>query len=103
MASGIQAAGKPGANSWTDLFTATTGIVVNISACNRAGSQTDVSIAAVPQGASRGTEHEIESGTDVATTAVIERTAIVLKTGDKISVNSANGDVAFVIWGVELG
>ena len=103
MASGIQAAGKPGANSWTDLFTATTGIVVNISACNRAGSQTDVSIAAVPQGASRGPEHEIEAGTDVATTAVIERTGIVLKTGDKLSVVSSNGDVAFVVWGVELG
>ena len=60
-------------------------------------------MAVTPSGSSRGTEHEIESGTDVLTTSVIERTGIVLGTGDKLSVNSANGDVAFVCWGVELG
>ena len=103
MASGVQAASKPSANSWTDLFTASTPIVINVSACNRAGTTTDVSMAVVPQGASRGTEHEIESGTDVLTTSVIERTGIVLGTGDKLSVTSVNGDVAFVCWGVELG
>jgi hypothetical protein len=102
MASGLQAASKPSSNSWTTLFTASTGIVINISACNRAGSTTDVSIAAVPNGDTRGTQHEIESGTDVAASSVIERTGIVLKTGDKIDVTSVNGDVSFVCWGVEL-
>ena len=103
MASGVLPASKTSCNSWSDLFTASTPIVVNVSACNRAGSTTDVSMAVTPQGASRGTEHEIESGTDVLTTSVIERTGIVLGTGDKLSVTSANGDVAFVCWGVELG
>lgn len=102
MASGLQAFSRPSAATWTQAFTASTPIVVNISATNRASSQTDVSIAAVPLGSARGPEHEIEAGTDVAASAVIERTGIVLNTGDSLHVNSANGDVAFGIWGVEL-
>ena len=102
MASGLQASSRPSASTWTQAFAASTPIVVNISATNRAGSQTDVSIAAVPNGGTRGPEHEIEAGTDVAASAVIERTGIVLGTGDSLHVNSANGDVAFNIWGVEL-
>lgn len=100
--SGLKASSRPSANTWTTVFTATAPIVVNISACNRAGSTTDVSIATVPSGATRGPEHEIEAGTDVASSSVIERTGIVLGIGDKIDVSSANGDVAFNIWGVLL-
>ena len=102
MASGLQASSRPATATWTQAFTASTGIVVNISATNRASSTTDVSIAAVPNGGSRGAEHEIEAATDVAASAVIERTGIVLGTGDSLHVNSGNGDVAFNIWGVEL-
>lgn len=102
MASGLQASSRPAAATWTTAFTASTPIVVNVSACNRAGTTTDVSIATVPSGGTRGPEHEIEAGTDVAASSVIERTGIVLGTGDKIWVNSQNGDVAFNIWGVEL-
>lgn len=102
MASGLQASARPSGGSWTAAFTASTGVVINVSACNRAGSDTTLSIATVPSGGTRGPEHEIESGTTVATKSVIERTGIVLDTGDALWVESANGDVSFNIWGVEL-
>jgi len=102
MASGLQASSRPSSSTWTQAFTASTGVVINVSACNRAGSDTTLSIATVPTGGTRGPEHEIESGTTVATKSVIERTGIVLDTGDALWVESANGDVAFNIWGVEL-
>lgn len=102
MASGLQASSRPSSSTWTQAFAASTGVVINVSACNRAGSDTTLSIATVPSGGTRGPEHEIESGTTVATKSVIERTGIVLDTGDALWVESANGDVAFNIWGVEL-
>ena len=102
MASGLQASSRPSSSTWTQAFAASTGVVINVSACNRAGSDTTLSIATVPSGGTRGPEHEIESGTTVATKSVIERTGIVLDTGDALWVESADGDVAFNIWGVEL-
>lgn len=102
MASGVQAAIRPTAATWATLFTASTGIVINVSATNRASSADDVTIAVVPSGESRAAQHEIEAGVSVASSSVIERTGIVLGAGDSIHVNSQGGDVAFVCWGVEL-
>jgi hypothetical protein len=102
MASGLQTSLISSANTWTTAFTASTPIVVNISATNRAGAATSVSIALVNSGSTRSSNHEIESSTALSSTAVIERTGIVLGTGDAISVNSVNGNVSFNVWGMEI-
>jgi|688.fasta_scaffold11330_17 threonine dehydrogenase-like Zn-dependent dehydrogenase len=102
MASGLQTSLISSANTWTTAFTATTPIVVNISATNRAGAATSVSVALVNSGATRGDRHEIETLAGLTAAAVIERTGIVLGTGDAVAVNSLNGNVSFNIWGVEI-
>ena len=60
-------------------------------------------VAVVPQGATRGSQHNIEGGTVVTAKTVIERTGIVLASGDTIQVYSNAGHISFVAWGVDLG
>lgn len=102
MASGLQTSLISSANTWTTAFTATTPIVVNISATNRAGAATSISIALVNSGATRENRHEIETLSALTVGSVIERTGIVLGTGDLVAVNSLSGSVSFNIWGVEI-
>ena len=104
MANGVQNALKPGATTWTTLVTGpTSGVVVNLSICNESGSDDTTYVAVVPNGATRGSQHNIEGGTTVATKTVIERTGIVLKSGDNIQIYSGSGNLSFVAWGVDLG
>ena len=105
MASGLKGTSKPGANTDTTLYTVSgSATVVNISACNTHGSNSDdVEIYVVPSGQSKGLQHAIEVDTTLAAKAVVERTGIVMGVGDFIVVNSANGTVAFNVWGVDLG
>lgn len=104
MANGVQNALKPGATTWTTLLTGpATGVVVNLSICNESGSDDTTYVAVVPNGASRGSQHNIEGGTTVTAKTVIERTGIVLASGDTIQVYSNAGHISFVAWGVDLG
>ncbi len=104
MANGVQNALKPGATTWTTLVTGpTAGLVVNLSICNENSSDDTTYVAVIPQGATRGSQHNIEGGTTVTGKTVIERTGIVLKDGDKIDVYSNSGHLSYVVWGVELG
>ena len=104
MASGLKGTSKPGANTDTTLYTVSgSACVVNISACNTHGSNSDdVEIYVVPSGQSKGLQHAIEVDTTLAAKAVVERTGIVMGVGDFIVVNSANGNVAFNVWGMDL-
>lgn len=102
MASGVKGATKPAANTDTTLFTATQAIVVNVSACNQGGSANTTRISVVPSGGTAGVAHHIESDVSLASKGVIERTGIVLGTGDFIVVRSGGGDVSFACWGVDL-
>lgn len=104
MASGLKGTSKPGANTDTTLYTVSgSACVVNISACNTHGSNSDdVEIYVVPSGQSKGLQHAIEVDTTLAAKAVVERTGIVMGVGDFIVVNSTNGNVAFNVWGVDL-
>ena len=104
MASGLKGSSKPGGNTDTTLYTVSgSACVVNISACNTHGSNTDdVEIYVVPQGASKAISHAIEVDTTLAAKAVIERTGIVMGIGDFIVVNSQNGSTAFNVWGMDL-
>ncbi len=104
MANGVQNALKPGATTWTTLVTGpTNGVVVNLSICNESGSDDTTYVAVVPNGGTRGGQHNIEGGTTVATKTVIERTGIVLASGDTIQICSGSGNLSFVAWGVDLG
>ena len=104
MASGLKGTSKPGANTDTTLYTVSgSACVVNISACNTHGSNTDdVEIYVVPQGSSKSMSHAIEVDTTLAAKAVIERTGIVMGVGDFIVVNSQNGTTSFNVWGMDL-
>ena len=104
MANGVQNALKPGATTWTNLVTGpASGVVVNVSCCNESGSADTVYLAIVPNGATRGSQHNIEGGTTVTAKTVIERTGIVLASGDTIQVYSNSGHISYVAWGVDLG
>ena len=104
MASGLKGSSKPSGNTDTTLYTVSgSACVVNISACNTHGSNTDdVEIYVVPQGSSKAIQHAIEVDTTLAAKAVIERTGIVMGVGDFIVVNSQNGSTAFNVWGMDL-
>ena len=104
MASGLKGTSKPSGNTDTTLYTVSgSACVVNISACNTHGSNSDdVEIYVVPSGQSKGLQHAIEVDTTLAAKAVVERTGIVMGVGDFIVVNSTNGNVAFNVWGVDL-
>ena len=105
MASGLKGSSKPSANNDTAVYTVSgSACVVNISACNTHGSNSDdVEIYVVPSGQSKGLQHAIEVDTTLAAKGVVERTGIVMGVGDFIVVNSTNGTVAFNVWGVDLG
>jgi len=104
MANGVQNALKPNATTWTTLVTGpTSGVVVNLSICNESGSDDTTYVAVVPNGATRGSQHNIEGGTTVTSKTVIERTGIVLASGDNIQIYSNGGNLSFVAWGVDLG
>ena len=105
MASGLKGTSKPSGNTDTTVYTVSgSACVVNISACNTHGSNTDdVEIYVVPQGSSKAIQHAIEVDTTLAAKGVVERTGIVMGVGDFIVVNSTNGTVAFNVWGVDLG
>ena len=103
MDNGLQGRSKPASTTDTTLITATTPIVVTLNILNtNGGSADEATVSVIPSGASAGQEHMIERGTEMAAKAVIERTGIVLGTGDAIVVQSANGHLSFNVWGVEL-
>ena len=104
MANGVQNGLKPGSTTWTTLVTGpTSGVVVNLSICNESGSDDTTYVAVVPNGSTRGSQHNIEGGTTVTSKTVIERTGIVLASGDTIQIYSGGGNLSFVAWGVDLG
>jgi hypothetical protein len=102
MANGLQGSGI-GSSSNSTVFTATTPIVVSLNVVNLHATNADqVRVYLVPSGASAANKYMIEYDTDLASKAVIERTGIVLGTGDYIVIYSNSGNSAFNVWGVEL-
>ena len=103
MANGLQARSKPNGATDTNLFVATTPIVVTLNICNlNTSGAEEAYVSVVPSGDAAGQAHLIENSTDVAAKGVIERTGIVLAAGDAIIVKSAAGNLSFNVWGVEL-
>lgn len=103
MANGLQGRSKPAAATDTTVFTATTPIVVTLNVVNLSGATDNtIRVYVVPSGATAANEHLIENDTDLVAKGVIERTGIVLGTGDFIVVYSNNNTSVFNVWGVEL-
>tara|TARA_B100001939_G_scaffold3860_1_gene3661 strand:+ start:2788 stop:3102 length:315 start_codon:yes stop_codon:yes gene_type:complete len=78
---------------------ATTLAVVNLSIANTTSSADDVVVYVVPSGGSASTEHTIESFS-LGANNTLERTNIVMASGDFLVVNATAGTVANA-WGVE--
>jgi len=101
MASGIlgQAVGT---GSEADIYTvpSSTLAVVNISIINNDSSNSEsVVLRLVDSGDTSGAEHNLEN-MSLASNGVLERTAIVMGAGDKISLN-ASSDVSISVFGIE--
>ena len=101
MASGIlgQAVGT---GSEADIYTvpSNTLAVVNVSIINNDSSNNEtVVLRLINSGDTTGAKHNLEN-MSVVSNGVVERTAIVMSSGDKISLN-ASSDVSISIYGIE--
>tara|TARA_R100000231_G_C5321375_1_gene163502 strand:+ start:201 stop:518 length:318 start_codon:yes stop_codon:yes gene_type:complete len=101
MASGIlgQAVGT---GSESDIYTvpSNTLAVVNVSIINNDSSNNEtVVLRLINSGDTTGAKHNLEN-MSVVSNGVVERTAIVMSSGDKISLN-ASSDVSISIYGIE--
>jgi len=101
MASGIlgQAVGN---GSEQDIYTvpSTTLAVVNVNIINNDGSNAEtIVLRLINSGDTTGAKHNLEN-MSLNSNGVLERTAIVMSSGDKISLN-ASSDVSISVYGVE--
>ena len=101
MASGIlgQAVGT---GSEADIYTcpSTTLAVVNVNIINNDASNTEaIVLRLINSGDTTGAKHNLEN-MSLASNGVLERTAIVMSAGDKISLN-ASSDVSISVYGIE--
>lgn len=101
MASGIlgQAVGT---GSELDIYTvpSTTLAVVNVNIINNDSSNAEtIVLRLINSGDTTGAKHNLEN-MSLNSNGVLERTAIVMSSGDKISLN-ASSDVSISVYGVE--
>lgn len=91
----------PANADWT-LYTVPVGTfsVVTVSLCNRGATSTTVRIA-VATNATPANDDYIEYETTVLAKGVLERTGIVVKTGELIVVRASTTDVSAVAYGIE--
>jgi hypothetical protein len=92
----------PGANTLVILYEVPTGrrAVVNLAACNRGSAVAKLRIA-VSAAATPADSEYIEFDVALASTEVLERTAVSLASGQKIVVQAHAATVSFNAWGIE--
>jgi RIO-like serine/threonine protein kinase len=101
MASGILGQ-IVGTGSEADVYTvpSSTLAVVNISIVNNDSSNSEsIVLRLVDSGDTSAAKHNIENFS-LPRSAVVERTAIVMGAGDKLTLN-ASSDVSISVWGIE--
>jgi len=102
MASGILGQSAPAATTNTTVYTvpASTLAVVNISVVNRGGSAATVKLALSASGTPSADEY-IEFDTSIASTAVLERTGVVLQATKNVVVHASSADTSISVYGLE--
>ncbi len=102
MASGILGQSAPAATTNTTVYTvpASTLAVVNISIVNRGGSAATVKLALASSGTPSDDEW-IEFNTSIDSTAVLERTGVVLQATKNVVVNASSADTSISVYGLE--
>ena len=101
MASGILGQ-IVGTGSEADVYTVTSSTlaVVNVSIINNDGSNDEtVVLRLVNSGDTSAAKHNLEN-MSVVSNGVVERTAIVMGAGDKLTMNSSS-DVSISVYGIE--
>ena len=102
MATGLLAAVDITAATYTQIYECpvNTFAVVTVSVCNRGSADSDIRLT-VSETFPPTAENYIEFDTKLLGSGVLERTGIVLGTGQKISARSTSADVSFVVYGIE--
>ena len=102
MASGILGQSAPAATTNTTVYTvpASTLAVVNISVVNRGGSAATVKLALSSSGTPSDDEW-IEFNTSIDSTAVLERTGVVLQATKNVVVHASSADTSISVHGLE--
>ncbi|AFU62896.1 hypothetical protein [Acidithiobacillus caldus] len=99
---GLLATLKSAAGTAAVLYTVPTGrsATVNLSACNAGQADARVRVAVGTGDAPPGSGW-IEFDATLASSSVLERTAIALAAGERLFVQASTADVCFNAWGIE--
>lgn len=92
----------PAANTLAILYEVPTGrrAVVNVAACNKGTASAKLRVA-LSASATPAESEFIEYDVSLASTEVLERTALSLASGQKIVVQANAATVSFNTWGIE--
>jgi len=88
--------------TYTEIYTCPTNTfaVVTVSICNRGSSASDIRLTLSDSFPPTNTDY-LEFDTSLSSKGVLERTGIVLRSGQIVSARSSAGSVSVVVYGIE--
>lgn len=103
MATGVLAQVSPAATTYTLLYTATTAAAVSINFLNRGttAATARIAVGTITNNTSPATTNFIEYDVSIPANGVVERTGLVLNTGQKIVVYASTANTTVSVYGIE--